>query len=267
MTTAIRIGRALLWLIYAWVIITLVLLLLAFFLLLFGADPSAGFVQWVYRSTERAMAPFRGIFEPIVLSDQSVLDTSVLFAMIVYGFVAIGLRLGLDWVTQKLHAVQQQEYYASRAQERAMAAAQPTTSAPGRVLQLGGSAGESASAVLNPYAGGTAIQLTATGLAPALTYGVWLEGADGHRISAGTFRPDAAGVVRLSLTSSALLADSRAFGVTLLPHDGDPAKHGRPGRPVGLARSSRLSAGDGAPADHRGARPVFYGPLPTGLPA
>ena len=100
MTTAIRVRRALLWLIYAWVIITLVLLLLAFFLLLFGADPSAGFVQWVYRSTERAMAPFRGIFEPIVLSDQSVLDTSVLFAMIVYGFVAIGLRLGLDWVTQ-----------------------------------------------------------------------------------------------------------------------------------------------------------------------
>src|SRR4029077_11766285 len=108
MTTAIRVGRALLWLIYAWVIITLVLLLLAFILLLFGADPSAGFVQWVYRSTERAMAPSRGIFEPIVLSDQSVLDTSVLFAMIVYGFVAIGLRLGLDWVTRKLHAVEQQ---------------------------------------------------------------------------------------------------------------------------------------------------------------
>jgi uncharacterized protein YggT (Ycf19 family) len=221
MTMAIRVGRALLWLIYAWVIITLVLLLLAFILLLFGADPSAGFVQWVYRSTERAMAPFRGIFEPIVLSDQSVLDTSVLFAMIVYGFVAIGLRLGLDWVTRKLHAVEQQEYDASRVQERAMATS-PTTPAPGRVLQLAGSAGQSASAVLNPYAGGTAIQLTATGLDPALIYGVWLEDAGGHRSSAGTFRPDAAGVVRLSLTSSALLADSRTFGVTLLPHNGDP---------------------------------------------
>jgi uncharacterized protein YggT (Ycf19 family) len=222
MTTAIRIGRALLWLVYAWVTITLVLLLLAFILLLFGADPSAGFVQWVYRSVERAMAPFRGIFEPIVLSDQSVLDTSVLFAMIVYGFIAIGLRLAVDWVTRKLHAVERQEYYASRAEERAMAASWPATSAPRRVLQLGGPAGESASAVLNPYAGGTAIQLTATGLDPAQSYGVWLEDAGGNRTSAGTFRPDAAGVARLSLTSSASLVDSRTFGVTLLPHNGDP---------------------------------------------
>jgi hypothetical protein len=45
------------------------------------------------------MAPFRGIFEPIVLSDQSVLDTSLLFAMIVYGLIALLLRLAIDWVS------------------------------------------------------------------------------------------------------------------------------------------------------------------------
>src|SRR4029079_13855149 len=44
MTTAIRIGRALLWLVYAWVVVTVVLLFLAFLLQLFGANPTAGFV-------------------------------------------------------------------------------------------------------------------------------------------------------------------------------------------------------------------------------
>jgi uncharacterized protein YggT (Ycf19 family) len=93
-----KISKVLLWLVYAWVVIDIVLLFLAFLLRLFGANPDAGFTEWVYRSVQRAMAPFRGIFEPIVLSDQSVLDTSLLFAMIVYGFVALLLRLAIDWV-------------------------------------------------------------------------------------------------------------------------------------------------------------------------
>jgi hypothetical protein len=93
------ISKILLWIVYVWVVINLVLLFLAFWLRLFGANPQADFTQWVYRSVSRSMAPFRGIFEPIVLSDQSVLDTSLLFAMIIYGVVALLLRAGIDWVT------------------------------------------------------------------------------------------------------------------------------------------------------------------------
>lgn len=98
--TVVSVARVLLWLVWAWVVIDLVLLFLAFLLRLFGASPDASFTEWVYRSTERAMAPFRGIFEPIVLTDQSVLDTSLLFAMIVYGIVALFLHAGLDWVSR-----------------------------------------------------------------------------------------------------------------------------------------------------------------------
>ena len=93
------ISKILLWVVYVWVVINLVLLFVAFWLRLFGANPQAEFTQWVYRSVSRSMAPFRGIFEPIVLSDQSVLDTSLLFAMIIYGVVALLLRVGIDWVT------------------------------------------------------------------------------------------------------------------------------------------------------------------------
>ncbi len=87
------ISKALLWVVYVWVVLNLVLLFLAFVLRLFGANPEAGFTQWVYRSVTRSMAPFRGIFEPIALSDQSVLDTSLLFAMIVYGLAACSCEL------------------------------------------------------------------------------------------------------------------------------------------------------------------------------
>jgi uncharacterized protein YggT (Ycf19 family) len=121
-TTVIRVSRVLVWLIYAWVTIALVLLLLTFILLLFGANPEAGFAAWVYRSVERAMAPFRGIFEPIQVSDQSVLDVSVLFAMIVYGFVALGLSAALDWLTRQLRASEREE------QRQAAATAPPSAS-------------------------------------------------------------------------------------------------------------------------------------------
>jgi uncharacterized protein YggT (Ycf19 family) len=73
-----------------------------FFLLLFGANPDAEFAQWVYRALARVMAPFRGLFEPVVINGQSVLDVSVLFAMIVYGIVALALGALIEWLGQRL---------------------------------------------------------------------------------------------------------------------------------------------------------------------
>ena len=84
-----RIARALTSLVYAFVIVALVLLLLGFILKLFGANPDASFAEWLYRSLRRVMAPFRGLFEPVPLDGRSVLDISILFAMIVYGIVAL----------------------------------------------------------------------------------------------------------------------------------------------------------------------------------
>lgn len=97
-----RLARVLLWFVYAWLIVNLVLLVLAFTLRLFGANPEASFVDWVYRSVARTMAPFRGMFEPIALSDQSVLDTSLLFAAIIYSLAALFLRSAIDWITERV---------------------------------------------------------------------------------------------------------------------------------------------------------------------
>jgi uncharacterized protein YggT (Ycf19 family) len=94
-----RMARALTYLVYAFVVVALVILLLGFFLKLFGANPAAPFAEWVYRGLRRVMAPFRGLFEPIPLDGRSVLDVSMLFAMIVYGIVALALNAVIEWLT------------------------------------------------------------------------------------------------------------------------------------------------------------------------
>ncbi|HEY6777613.1 MAG TPA: hypothetical protein VI122_13990, partial [Thermoleophilaceae bacterium] len=77
-------------------------LLFGFFLLLFGANPDAAFAEFVYRTLTRVMAPFRGLFEPLRLDGRSVLDVSILFAMIVYGLAALLLHALIDWLTDRI---------------------------------------------------------------------------------------------------------------------------------------------------------------------
>ncbi|HSL57654.1 MAG TPA: hypothetical protein VK866_07425 [Acidimicrobiales bacterium] len=100
--TLIKLGRALSYLAWFWVLATLVILGLGFILLLLGANPNAGFVEWAYRALDRSMTPFRGIFEPITLGGQSVFETSILFAMVVYSIVGLAVRALLDWLSLKM---------------------------------------------------------------------------------------------------------------------------------------------------------------------
>jgi uncharacterized protein YggT (Ycf19 family) len=208
----IKVCRALVWIVYAWVAITIVLLFLAFLLQLFGADPSAGFVEFIYRSTARAMAPFRGIFESVPLSDNSVLDISILFAIIVYSFVALGLGIALDWITGKLLTAQDEARYDATLEAR-LAAPRPATS---YLLQLAGSDGASGTAVLSAHASGTYVDLTTSGLDASRRYTVWTEDGAGVRTNAGAFQPSPAGATKLGLTGPMKLAETRFFGVSVL---------------------------------------------------
>jgi uncharacterized protein YggT (Ycf19 family) len=106
--TTIWMARALAYIVYAYIIIVELLLLQGFLLRLFGADESAGYTRWAYNSLDRVMEPFRGIFTPIEFEGASVLDTSILFAMVIYGIIAIALRSLLDWLTFRLIKAQQE---------------------------------------------------------------------------------------------------------------------------------------------------------------
>ena len=111
-----RVGRAITYLVYAFVIVALVILVLGFFLLLFGANPHASFAAWVYRGLDRVMAPFRGIFEPVKLNGKSVLDTSVLFAMIVYAIVGLALSALIGWLTDVIARLRARQWADAHAQ-------------------------------------------------------------------------------------------------------------------------------------------------------
>ena len=101
-----KFARALVYLVYFWVVLSLVILVMGFFLLLFGANPDASFAEWTYRALDRVMKPFRGLFQSVDLSGNSVLDTSVIFAMIVYSMLALALRALIDWLTYRIALVQ-----------------------------------------------------------------------------------------------------------------------------------------------------------------
>jgi hypothetical protein len=108
-------GRSVLWvsraigyLVYAYLLFVETILFLGFFLLLAGANPSSPFVEWVYRSLDRVMEPFRGIFTPIQLGMtggnevESIFETSVLFAMIIYGIVAMVIHALIGWLSTRM---------------------------------------------------------------------------------------------------------------------------------------------------------------------
>src|SRR5687768_6112335 len=124
--TVVTLARAIVYFVYFYFIAVEIILGLGFFLLLFGANPEAGFTEWVYRNLDRVMAPFRGIFTPIELGTTagnvpSIFETSVLFAMIVYGILAMLLSTLTSWLSSKLRAI--------RAADLALDASQPIPAA------------------------------------------------------------------------------------------------------------------------------------------
>jgi hypothetical protein len=133
----VLVSRAVTFFVYLYVVAVEIILGLGFFLLLLGANPSSGFVEWVYRSLDRAMAPFRGIFEPIelgVTSNEvpSILETSVLFAMIVYAIVGMAVHALLAWLNGRLRKIEteQEAHRRNQAVVQALASAQRPAATP-----------------------------------------------------------------------------------------------------------------------------------------
>ncbi len=124
-------ARALSYLLYFYILVVEIILFIGFFLLLFGANPTADFTEWAYRNLDRTMEPFRGIFTPIELGATngnqvaSIFETSVLFAMIVYGIVAIAVHSLIDWLSFRLDRLDESKAEQADAIESATAAPAP----------------------------------------------------------------------------------------------------------------------------------------------
>ena len=105
--------RAIAYVAYAFLVVSEIILLQGFLLKLFGANPGSSFVEWSYRNLDSAMKPFRGIFAPIELGVngndvQATLETSIIFAMVIYGILAITVSAIISWLTHRIHRLDQQ---------------------------------------------------------------------------------------------------------------------------------------------------------------
>ena len=99
---SLRFARVLVWLVYAFFVVATIILLLAFVLLLFNASTTASFTQWVYRSANRVLEPFRGIFPTVTSGNGSVIDFAVLFAIIMYGILALVVHALVTWLDHQI---------------------------------------------------------------------------------------------------------------------------------------------------------------------
>jgi uncharacterized protein YggT (Ycf19 family) len=101
------IGRALVWLVYAFAGVATVLLAIAFFLQLTGANPSAPFAAWVYRSSDVLLKPFRALYPTArPHAAQSELNLSLLFAIFMYGMFAIVVAAVVGWFDRWIYTLE-----------------------------------------------------------------------------------------------------------------------------------------------------------------
>ena len=107
-STILTVGKVVTGVVYAIILVYIVILTLAFLLRLFGANPAAGFAEWVYTAAADIMEPFRGIFPSTELGDRAVFDASLLFAIIVYSIVALALHAAITWFTTRQVALRHQ---------------------------------------------------------------------------------------------------------------------------------------------------------------
>lgn len=114
----LKVSRWIVWFVWAYIVFVMIILAMAFFLLLFNANPDVAFVEWVYRSADRAMEPFRGIFPTKTAGNGSVIDFSILFAAVVYSIVGMAVNALVSFLDRKAAEEQHKALYVAQERER-----------------------------------------------------------------------------------------------------------------------------------------------------
>ncbi len=131
-----RIARGLVVFVYGFAIVCTVILAMAFFLLLFNANESTPFVEWVYRAAARIMKPFRGIFPPVEGESGSVFDPALLFGIFMYWLLAIAMQALIGWIDRRIAARRADEMWRA-----SPASPAPATQSSGPAQPVSGSRG------------------------------------------------------------------------------------------------------------------------------
>ncbi len=98
----LKISKVVVWFLYFYILLGIISLLLRVFLLLFSANPNAGFAELVGDISGEYLQPFRGIFPPKEIGETGYLDVSALFAILVYLIVLWGVHATISYVQNKI---------------------------------------------------------------------------------------------------------------------------------------------------------------------
>lgn len=101
-STYLSVSKIAVYILYGWVMLGTILLGLRVFLLVFSANATAPFVDFVYRTSADYLAPFRGIFPARQVGEAGYLDIAAIFAIIIYLLVAWGLRSLITHVSHRI---------------------------------------------------------------------------------------------------------------------------------------------------------------------
>lgn len=97
----IKLSRGLSYFIYGFALVATSFLSVTFFLLLFSANSDTPFVRFVYETAAAFLTPFRDIFPVRAISDTGYFSPSILFAIIMYLALALGMNALISFITLK----------------------------------------------------------------------------------------------------------------------------------------------------------------------
>lgn len=98
----IKFTRAISYIVYGFVMIAVISLTFGFFLLLFGANNTTPFVEFVYKIAYEFMQPFRGIFPTHPVGETGYFSTTALFAIIVYLILGAAIQSLITYINVKM---------------------------------------------------------------------------------------------------------------------------------------------------------------------
>jgi hypothetical protein len=98
----IKFARGLSYFVYGYALVASAFLGLSFFLLLFSANTSTGFVEFVYKTGAMFLEPFRGIFPVRQVNETGYFSPSILFAIMMYMLLALIMNALISYVTLKM---------------------------------------------------------------------------------------------------------------------------------------------------------------------
>lgn len=98
----IKFARGASYFVYGFAILASVFLGFGFFLLLFGANQSTPFVQFVYKVAAEFLQPFRGIFPLHPVGETGYFSAAALFAIMVYLILAAAINVLISYLSAKM---------------------------------------------------------------------------------------------------------------------------------------------------------------------